>query len=83
MSAWDDIWAALQKAPALPAGWERAVLVGQSARRSIHVSASLGLISDEEQDQIGEVPLRNTLEFDGWVIRDIDPAGVWHEVEFI
>lgn len=83
MSAWDDIWAALQKAPALPDGWERAVFVGPSARTSITIAARDGLISDKEEDEIGGVPLVGTLEFGGWVIRDIDPAGVWHEVEFI
>jgi hypothetical protein len=80
VSALDEIMAALKAAKPLPGpDWERAVLVGISAQRSIN--ADVVRNGDEPMEEIDGVMVLTTLEFDGWEIRQIGPEGRWEDVE--
>lgn len=83
MSALHHISDALKRLPAVREGWDRAILVGISAERSI-----MSALSSEDRkkglpEKINGVLVISTLEFDGWEIRDIDPKGKWHDAEAV
>lgn len=76
MSAYRDISNALLSLPPVKAGWERAVIIGCSARHSINVARAM-VDASPDPDTIDGYIVRPTAEFDGWEIMDVDPAGRW------
>lgn len=78
MTAVDDIRAALKAADPVADGRERVLLVGCSAERAIW--CEIKALYQHPDPHLDGVPVRSTLEFDGWALRDVDEAGVWHEV---
>lgn len=78
MTAVEDIRAALKAAGPVARGRDRVLLVGNSAQLAIW--CELYCLHRHPDPQIDGIPMRSTLEFDGWAIRDVDAAGVWHEV---
>lgn len=79
MTALGDIIDTLKALPPVIGSRERVVLIGISARRSLDLSVLAGEIG--KLDTIGGFFVRDTIEFEGWAIRDVDVAGQWHDVE--
>jgi len=74
MSALEDIGRAVARLKAPPKGAERAILVGNSAERSIRCDPEfvIGL-----PDKLGGLFVQRTTEFEGWAIRDCLKSGEW------
>lgn len=78
MTALSEVRAAIATAPPARKDWDRVLFIGYSARHAI--CAEDDSILDGDKSTIDGVTVMPTMEFDGWVLREIGPEGRWFEV---
>lgn len=85
MSAFDDISKAVEGLSPVRPDYERVILIGHSAWRSLAATDACGgipegkLSNDFDGQRLLGIFLRDTLEFPGWAIREIGPPGIWED----
>jgi hypothetical protein len=80
MSALDEILAAIKALPPADPGYDRVVMLGISARRSVVAACSRDGIDADYETLFAPLVVRTDVtEFDGWEIREIGEEGVWRD----